>query len=227
MKALPLYVSKSKNRKTGNIIQQCIGKSRDESKKTCQGCPLLLKKAEKAKEDKGQAVCYSQWGSEGWAHTIMLKAKDKGKDYSLQTALDNRSRDSKYVRFGVIGDASGIDPKTLARDEQIVRDAGLGVLNYTHFWKVRGQEKTPKGAHLKGHAMASADTWEDAKQAVNEGWRVFLHLNKIEKLQGKTAEGYSFTKCPAQRTNNKITCNMCGLCDGIKKAVDIIIVNNH
>ena len=227
MKAQPLYTSQSKNRKTGNIIQQFIGKSRDESKTTCQGCPLLMKKAEKAEGDKEQATCYSQWGSESWAHTSMIKARDKGKNYSLKHALDNRTRDSKYVRFGVIGDTSGINPETLARDEQTVRDAGLGVLNYTHFWKVRGREKTPKGAHLKGHAMASVDSWDDAKRAVNEGWRAFLHLPKIDKLQGKTEAGHSFTKCPAQRTNNKITCNDCGLCDGAKKAVDIIIVDDH
>ena len=227
MRALPMYVSKSDNRKTGNIIQQFIGKSRDESRATCKGCPLLLKKAEKAEEDKGQVTCYSQWGSESWAHTIMLKAKKRGKDYSLRRALKNRSRDSKYVRFGVIGDSSGIDPKILARDEETVRAEGLGVINYTHFWKIRGAEKTPKGAHLKGHAMASADSWEEARLAVSEGWRVFLHLPKIETLQGKTEDGDSHTWCPAQRTNNRITCNKCGLCDATKKAVDIIIVDDH
>ena len=227
MKAVPLYVSKSKNRKTGNIIQQFIGKTRDESKATCDSCPLLVMKGDKAEGDKDQTSCYSQYGSEGWAHTIMIKAKERGKDYSLKNALANRSSDSKYVRFGVIGDASGINPKVIARDEKMVRDAGLGVLNYTHFWKIRSNEKTPKGAHLKGRAMASVDSWADAKRAVQEGWRAFLHVPKIDKLQGKTEDGHSFTKCPAQRTDNKITCNNCGLCDATKKAVDIILVDDH
>lgn len=227
MKAIPLYTSKSLNKKTGNIIQQFIGKSRDESKATCKGCPLLKIKRDKAEADKGQATCYSQNGTESWAHSHMIRTLERGKDYSLRHALDHRDKESRYVRFGVIGDASGIDPKKLTRDEQTVRDAGLGVLNYTHFWKIRGKEKTPKGAHLKGHAMASVDTWEDAKRAVREGWRAFLHVPKIKTLQGRTAEGYSFTKCPAQRTNNKVTCNKCGLCDGTKKAVDIIIINDH
>ena len=59
-----LYTSQSENRKTGNIPQQYIGTSREESRDSCRGCPLL------------ERVCYAQNGTVGhFGHPNMLKSK--------------------------------------------------------------------------------------------------------------------------------------------------------
>ena len=215
-----LYIPTSKNKKTGNIIQQFIGKTRNDSKASCKGCPLLNRQSEKPAKDKGQVTCYAQWGTEAWGHSQIIKAWARGKDYSLSNALKRRSKESRFVRFSTLGDSSALNKKTLLKDEKTIRKEGLGVLNYTHFWK-------SKGKHLKGRAMASCDSWQDAKKAATLGWRTFLHVPHLDRLQGKTEEGLSFTKCPAQRTDNKITCDKCGLCDATKKAVDIIVIEDH
>lgn len=202
-----LYTSKSNNVKTGNIPQQFIGANREDSKLSCKGCPLLEK------------VCYAQNGTEAYfGHNSVIRANNKGKDYSLQNALDNRAKSAKYFRLGAIGDPSAV--KDVIKVGEKIREEGLGVLSYTHFWNSRGE-------FLKGHAMASCDTWEEAEEATNRGWRATVHVDELKEKQGKTETGKRFTLCPAQRTENKIKCNDCGLCDAKLKAAEIIVFLNH
>lgn len=203
------YVARSCNQKTGDIPQQFVGATRDESRATCQGCPLL------------DTICYAQNGTEAYfGHRQIIKTAATGKDYSIEQALKKRNKRSKYVRFGAIGDPSAIEPETYTKHERMVRESGMGLLSYTHFWKSRGQ-------HLKGRAMASCDTWEEAEEATDQGWRAAVHVPALDKPQGKTASGKRYTLCPAQRTRNRIQCNDCGLCDATKQAAEIIVFLNH
>ena len=205
MKAL--YTAKSNNVKTGNIPQQFIGETRELSKESCSGCPLLEK------------VCYAQNGTEAYfGHNSVIRANKKGKDYTLGNALKNRAKTAKYVRLGSIGDPSAVED--ILEVGQTIREEGLGVLSYTHFWDSRGK-------FLKGEAMASCDTWEEAEQATNDGWRATVHVEALEQKQGKTETGKRFTLCPAQRTDNRIKCNDCGLCDAKRDAAEIIVFLNH
>jgi len=204
-----LYVAQSGNRKTGDIPQQFIGATRQDSLESCGGCPLL------------EQVCFAQNGTEAWAHGQIIRALARGKDYSLAQALEYRDKDAAYVRFGAIGDPSALEPAQYFADEHACREAGLGVISYTHFWKSSGPRS--RGRHLKGHAMASCDTWQEAQTAVNRGWRATVHVKRLHALQGKTTQGARFTLCPAQRTHNRIQCNDCGLCDATKRAAEIIV----
>jgi len=216
MKAL--YTSKSNNVKTGNIPQQFIGETRELSKESCSGCPLLKPKINENGEPE-EIPCYAQNGTEGYfGHNSVIRANKNGKDYTLDNALKNRAKTAKYVRLGSIGDPSAVED--VLEVGQTIREEGLGVLSYTHFWDSRGE-------FLKGEAMASCDTWEEAEEATNRGWRATVHVDKLEQKQGKTETGKRFTLCPAQRTDNRIKCNDCGLCDAKRDAAEIIVFLNH
>lgn len=205
------YIARSSNRKTGNIINQYIGRNLEESRKSCSGCKLL--------EDK---TCYSTYGTPAMAYSSIQTAYKKDKNrYSLKNALKNRSKEAKYVRLGAIGDSSSISNNTILNAERQIRKAGLGVLNYTHFWK-------SKGAHLVKKAMASCDSWSDVLVAIKKGWRTtliespdFLEKNGTHGVH----KGHKWLVCPAQSFKNKeVTCNTCGLCDAQKTHISPIIV---
>lgn len=205
MKAL--YTAKSDNVKTGNIPQQFVGETRELSKESCTGCPLLEK------------VCYAQNGTEAYfGHNSVIRTDKKGKDHSLKYALDHRAKSAKYFRLGAIGDPSAIEDILVIGEK--IREYGLGVLSYTHFWNNRGE-------FLKGEAMASCDTWEEAEDATNKRWRATIHVDELPVKQGKTEQGKRYTLCPAQRTDNRIKCNDCGLCDAKLDAAEIIVFLNH
>jgi len=204
------YLGRSKNRKTGDIPQQFIGGTRAESMASCVGCKLLASK-----------VCYSQYGSEGWAHSSIIK-RQEFKDYTLQHALEKRNPNARYFRFGTIGDPSGIDASAYDMAEILVRKAGLGILNYTHFWASRG-------SHLIHRAMASCDTFQDALRAIKKGWRatVVVSKNFVDKNGTKGVYmGRRWALCPYQSHGTQ--CNKCGLCDASRKdLLPIIVFQEH
>ena len=225
-----LYTATSSNRKTGNIPQQWLGSTYEQTRETCSGCPLLThakvdKTASSKKAQKFGQACYAHYGFVRMGFMSILKRNQEGGDYSLDSALENRNVDAKYVRFGAIGDPSGINDATLKAHEKKIRKAGLGILSYTHFWR-------DKGKHLKGRAMASCDNWTQVEQATSEGWRAAIHVDARElellgvmQKSGATPAGKKWTRCPAEL--GKSSCNTCGLCDASRKAVDIIVFVNH
>lgn len=223
------YTARSHNKKTGDIPTQWIGGDLGETKKTCSGCALLDK------------ICYSINGTPGYfGFPAILRAAKKGfKKYTIMEALQGRNNHANFVRFGAIGDPSAIAKKLYTYHYNMIKKAGLQIISYTHFpWS--------RGSHLKGKALASCDTVDGAKLAVDAGWRTTVHLDNIEPLQGKVDGKYSYTVCPAQRgyktlgkRNNQrinpaynkryegITCNDCGLCVPERKGLDIVVFLNH
>ncbi len=214
------YVAKSQNEKTGTLPAQFIGASREESEKTCTICPLW--KAE---------VCYAQDGSVQLGHAALLKKQRSGADRGIDQALEDAHEDAQYVRMGAIGDPGSIAPEVYQEHERKAREWGFGVLSYTHSWYL------PHAKHLKGRALASADTKKDVEDAVASGWRVAVHIDDndtkmfgvtmAEKPQGTVKMHGTEVKyflCPAQREQSNVTCNTCGLCDGTKKISPNVIV---
>jgi len=174
----------------------------------------------------------------------IAKKIQMGYKYLLREALNKRHPSARFVRFGAIGDPSAINRGTFIKHYNVIRKLGMGILSYTHFWKVGS-----RGEYLKGRSLASCDSWDDAMNAVKQGWRAALHvpINDLPQPQGITREGVRFTLCPAQRGHeslgrlNKgrvknpfyksqytsVTCNTCGLCDPELKGPDIIIFGDH
>ena len=215
------YTVNSSNTKTGPVITQFIGASRDESRATCTMCPLF-----EARE------CYSQFGTPAMGHASTLAAVKRGKDKSLATALSQNTA-GKALRMAAIGDPASINQQVYEAHDSQAREAGLGVLSYTHQWHL------PHAAWLKPLALASADTMADVNDAVGAGWRAALHVDEHdrafdgrtieEKPQGTLASGVKYTLCPAQRETRKpVQCNECQLCDRQKACkVDLIVFREH
>ena len=226
-----LYIPTSTNTKTGNIPQQFIGLNLQETRESCNGCPLFKidpsKKSTKKHEARGGLQCYAWSGFTARGAGQLQKAHARGKDKSIEYALDNRLAKAKYVRFGAFGDPSRMSHEDFDHDEKAVEDAGLQVIGYTHFADTDGQ-------HLKGRLLASCDTIEDAIRLSEEGWRTALHLPKDEiparawKSRSWKSNDISFVQCPEQYRD--VTCNQCGMCaakDPRFQKVDVIVFAEH
>ena len=134
-----LWVGRSKNDKTGDIPQGYVGADREQTEKSCEGCPLR------------KGGCY-HWQGAIRAQSSMQRAHAKNPDgdrYSLSRAIAESRRTARYARGAVGGDPWVFDRETVEGWISDLNDQGLrGLLLYTHF-------AADKGAHLKGLAMAS------------------------------------------------------------------------
>lgn len=226
MNSTMLWVGQSKNSKTGNIPQGYVGATREETRKSCEGCPML---------DNG---CYHWQGLPRAAQAAMQRAyKNEPERYSLAHALDNSSRMARYGRGAVGGDTWVFDRATVIGWIDQAKTAGLkGLLLYTHF-------AADKGAHLKGLALASVHTPAEADDRIREGWRAAMvapyktkdskrqRLKDVPVWNGETIttpDGHKGIVCPAQ--HKRVDCNSCGLCDAQRtggKDAPLIIFLQH
>lgn len=213
-----LWRPTSLNKKTGNIPQGYIGQTREETEASCAGCKWRRKDPETGK---GGGCYYWQGQTQGAHQSMRVRHRQRPDEYTLAYVLQHARRAARYVRAAVGGDPNIFTRETVAGWHAQVKKAGLnGMLIYTHFFKT-------KGAHLKGLSMASCDTFEDADQAVDDGWRVAVtitsrkapgankpQLRKMPEWNGEeytTPKGRSIVLCPAQV--GRRDCNSCGLCD--------------
>lgn len=213
-----LWAGRTKNRKTGDIPTAWVGKTRDESIESCEGCPIR------------DTECYAHKGAVAMAHLSMTKrATAKGlKDYSLKKALDTRSVMARYVRVSAIGDAARANPQEVREAHDHVRSIGLGWLAYTHF------PEDVKQNGLQDLFCASTHTMAEADERLNEGFQRATVVAPWDTLK----DGYMFRSpagrlaivCPAIAAHSKgkrLTCNQCGLCDPAKDGPKIILFPEH
>jgi len=215
----------SQNAKTGKI-PTAYPADLSQAWESCAGCPLReVKRAQKGKRgfhsDPDNPACYFWTGQGRIGVKNMQTAQKKGRNYSLASALYNRLKSARAVRMSGGGDPAACDRVEYLEMEAAVRAEGLSWLDYTHFWK-------STGAWLRGHAIASCDSWAEAREAVSRGWRAAVHVPErmLEERQG-VKDGLRYTLCPAQRKPGVITCNDCRLCDATKPACDVIVFINH
>ena len=210
MKFKMLWVGRSKNDKTGDIPQGYVGADREQTEKSCEGCPLR------------KGGCY-HWQGAIRAQSSMQRAHAKNPDsdrYSLSRAIGESRRTARYARGAVGGDPWVFDRETVEGWRSDLNDQGLrGLLLYTHF-------AADKGAHLKGLAMASVHSLSEADDRIREGWRAAMvadfktpdskrsTLKDVPVWNGEeftTPDGHTGIVCPAQ--HKAVDCNTCGLCD--------------
>ena len=211
----------SRNPKTGPI-PTAYPANLDDAWASCDGCPLRggRRRAPNTRSAT-KPECYYWYGLPAIGNKNVIKAAEKGADYTLNHALDSKRLTARAVRMSGGGDSSATTPKHYNTMRDSVKALGLAWLDYTHFWH-------SKGSWLRGKAMASCDRWGDAIDACRAGWRAAIHVPWLHRPKG-TAYGYTYTLCPAQRTDlpNKITCNDCRLCDASRQKPDIIVFLNH
>lgn len=194
-----LYTATTSNRKTGNVPTMAIGRTRQESKDSCVGCPFL---------DSGE--CYAQGGTVAMGHNSMVKGyARKPERYSLKRALANRLASAKMVRLGSIGDPGALPGGYLADVLDAITEEGLDPVGYTHHWRGRPD--------LAGLLMASVETLAQADEAIRAGFRaaVVLPWNWNDQ-RFTTPEGNTGIVCPAILKPDVVTCNNCRLCNGAK-----------
>jgi len=204
-----MWTATSKNTKTGDIPTLWVGSTREESKDSCKGCPLL---------DNG---CYAQGGTPAMGHSSMIRAADKGKTYTLRDALLNAKRSAKMARFGAIGDPGALPWSYLQKAIKAVKSVGLDVVGYTHHWRTKG--------HLAGVLMASCDTLDECDEAIASGFKPAVVLPWDHTGRFETPNGAKGIVCPAMAAEEKggtLTCNDCRLCDGSKPG-PVIGFPNH
>ncbi len=213
------WIGTSSNPKTGNIPTAFVGASRDESLKSCEGCPLLAR-----------GDCYSQNGRGKLAHSSMLKsvnAKGASK-YTLAHALKNRSVTAKFVRFTAIGDGARCNPEEVKAAHETAKSAGLGWLSYTHFWKEAAERGMQKYfvASVEMHEIDAALDAGFSRAAVTVEWDYYARGERTLTLPS----GRKGIICPALSAHAKgkrVTCNDCGLCDPSRKGPDFVMFPEH
>ncbi len=210
-----LWTGTTTNTKTGDIPTLWVGTTRKESLASCEGCPL------RPKSEGGNGSCYAQGGTPAMGHASMIKALNRGKDYSLRQALKTAKRSAKMARFGAIGDPGALPMAYLSKAIKAVRSIGLDVVGYTHHWRVKPD--------LAGVFMASCDDLSEVDAALDAGFRAAVVLPWDHEGKFTTPNGATGIVCPAMETESKgrkVTCNDCRLCDGSKPG-PVIGFPNH
>ena len=208
--------------KTGDIPTAYIGETRDESKESCSGCPLLEK------------VCYAQNGAVAFAHGSMTKKHvrlgDKAKlFYSFEEALRKRCFTAKYVRMSAIGDGARANPQEVRAAHDQARSAGLGWLAYTHF------HDEVVAAGTQDLFCASASSFEEADAAIAKGFKRAAVVAPLEVLDENkkiwtTPDGNKAFICPAigaHAKGRRVTCNQCGMCDPSRPGPTVVMFPEH
>tara|TARA_Y100001973_G_C5133366_1_gene298993 strand:- start:143 stop:640 length:498 start_codon:yes stop_codon:yes gene_type:complete len=154
--------------------------------------------------------------------------------YTLENALEKSARSARYARGAVGGDPSALTRDEVKRQQKVIKAFGLrGMILYTHFAE-------SKGSHLKGLAMASCDSLEQADRLMAEGWRVAYvtpdyrepgsaRHKALPEWDGEeiiTPDGRKGVVCPAQ-TKRGVDCNSCGLCDATRDVAPMIVFLKH
>ena len=239
-----LWVPRSKNPTTGDIPQGYICATTEETKASCVGCSYAPKSWHKQDPTlpETDGGCYYWTGSASMAHGSMKRAHAKGKDYSLENALENSVRHAKALRIAPGGDPAAITRETLENVRATAAEFGIDtILNYTHHAEDRG-------AHLKGEVMASCD-WDldKAVRLIADGWRTTVSVpaeigdmidagvpvKDLPRLE--LPDGTPITYCPNKTKSTiksrgrefVIDCNECGWCDGAKKGPKAIGFIEH
>lgn len=219
-----LWRGQTTNGKTGNVPTLTVGETRDESKRSCDGCPLV------------KGGCYAHGGTVALAHASMAKryATDPA-DYTVTAALRSRRHDARIARFSAIGDAARADREGLISDIEAVKAEGLAPLLYTHF-------HDSDGAWLAPVAAASCGSMEEADRALDAGFvkatvvvSTEWAMRNVGVRKVQTPAGRDAILCPALAADLKgrkgaIDCNRCRLCvadqDHVKGAPVILFIDH-
>lgn len=193
-----LWTPTTPNRKTGDIPTAYVGRSIDETRKTCEGCGLY------------RDECYAWAGFTNMASRRLFKRAAEGRDYSFERAMRDRNVTARAARISAFGDPAHVAPEVMESILVSLKLEELAPLVYTHHWK------RPWAQHLKSVSMASCDDGQQGLEAIQAGWTPAVRLPWDYMLDfGPRFElddsGKTGVVCPAQ-TKPRVTCNDCQMC---------------
>ena len=195
---------KSKNRKTGNMIQTWIIRTdmspldavmSNADTAVCGSCPL---RGESGK----RRACYVTVGQ---APMAVYGAYKQGRYATYDPAKHDHLFRGRKIRFGAYGEPALI-PWHIMRHLANLSGSWTG---YTHTWA----NLHPRQAYLlRQILMASCETVADAIQASLRGWRTFrTRINSAEHMPGEIT-------CPASaEAGERVKCEACSLCAGTSR----------
>ncbi|GAG37762.1 unnamed protein product, partial [marine sediment metagenome] len=153
-----MWTVSTDNQKTGDIPTQYVGRTREQTLTSCDGCSLA---------PNADGGCYAWSGKVSRGAGSVRRATDRGRPADLGAALDRTPRSAKCVRFGAIGDPARVARCKTNADISYARSEGFRVLGYTHHWK-----SEPHNGRLKESFLASCETMAQAREALARGWLV-------------------------------------------------------
>jgi hypothetical protein len=115
------------------------------------------------------------------------------------------------IRFGAYGDPNVLPMDLLVQLKSVAKNN----TSYTHQWKTESDNEI-----LKSVSMASVDNKEEAKLAIEQGWRYFRVTNDISDIDNATE-----IVCP--NTTKNVQCIDCGLCKGNTTKAKNIVIEVH
>lgn len=188
---------RSSNVKTGDVPTLWVGKTEEETRESCAGCPLL------------GGGCYAWSGAVRFgAISARKKAAADPASRTIAAAIRGAARSARMIRATGLGDIGRAGKAAADEIASAAAAAGLALVGYTHHWR-----ETDVAAAWRGRLMASTETLADADTAANAGWRVTVIAPADAPRVLETPEGRKVVVCPAQVREGAVTCNDCRLCD--------------
>jgi len=191
----------SQNPKTADMVQVWI----------LRGDMRPMEAVRQNKDDAICGDCPQRWNLGGACYVIVSKAPESvyrrltfGDGYQDENHIRRVKKAllQRTIRLGAYGDPCAVPFEVW---ESLIAQGCQLWTGYTHQWK---DVKNQKYREL---LMASCDSFEDAKQAKDMGWRFFLVQRLLETnlpALGKVIE------CPS--TARDATCDDCTACDGTR-----------
>ena len=209
--------TKSKNRKTGDMIQTYIirrdinpidARRMGEDKSICGSCKL-----------KETSTCYVNLGQ---APTSIYKAFHDG-SYRQWRYGDLELFENRQLRIGSYGDPAAIPYEIWEKS----CNASAGFTGYSHQWN---NKKTDQ--RLKNYCMASIDSIvgynKEYKRAKSLGWRTFRVFADDKGRTVYDVKTDTEIVCPASKEAGVLTdCEHCNLCCGLNRANGKDVIINH
>lgn len=215
-------VARSSNVKTGNIPTVWVGRNLQQSRESCEGCPLLA-----------SGDCYAQYGSPSFAIASVARSAKRAKSwrrYTIERAISARHPSARFVRFTALGDAAHADRGQVEHAISVTRENNLAVVGYTHFHRERSAQ------WLRGQLMASVQSVDEARDANARGWRAAIVMPRDTVGTIRNDDGSILAvECPAiaaSRMGKTFTCNDCAstkrgaLCDASKDLPNVYFADH-
>lgn len=229
-----LVTPTSTNCKLGSVPVISVGSTVEGCQKTCQSveCPLLPK-SRGGPAGSGKTSCYSFNGTGLLSFISRVKSAMKNPARYGIDMLKYCRADARIVRLADIGDPAMLSKEAWLEIKQAADELELQIITYTHGWRKANGQK------LKGHAMASVHSPEEADDAIDQGWQAAVQLPSTwrkEDVRFVTPKGRKGIICPAmvtkaigryriewsrghERKIPAIQCNTCRICNGKGKVV--------
>ena len=204
------FLTKSKNVKTGSMIQTYILNASDSPSETykngddeiiCGDCK------HRSKHSGGNGTCYVNV-SQG--PQSVYNAYLRGSYTKANPMLISSLFKDKLVRFGSYGDPAAVSLTVW----NAILSVAKNNTGYTHQWKKSNVQP------YRHFLMASVDNVQEFRMARKMGWRTF----RVRKSANNKLQKYEF-ECPASNEQGKRkTCETCMACNGGDSKANVAII---